>query len=273
MVIIISKGNRDNHRENKMNWKRCKVCDTVRRIEEFHVDKKNSDGHRNKCKVCVREYDKAYRAKNIEKRKKQKEVWYQKNKSKLKEYGKKYREDHKEEIGERMKVYYKDNKEKINAYTKQYHKENKEKLQIQKNAYRRNKRKIDINYRLKKNVSRAVNTAMRGTKNRRRTEELIGYPIELLKEHLEKQFIGDMSWDNYGNKENCWCMDHIIPQSFFNFFDEKEIKKCWSYRNLRPLNFIENSARKNKLDWTLIEEYNIQDLLPEKILLEDLEES
>ena len=34
-----------------------------------------------------------------------------------------------------------------------------------------------------------------------------------------------MTWENRGNDENCWELDHKIPQCNFDFNDEEEIKK------------------------------------------------
>lgn len=43
-----------------------------------------------------------------------------------------------------------------------------------------------------------------------------------------KNYIENMSWDNYGKE---WHIDHIIPCNAWNFSNEFE-NKCWNYRNL-----------------------------------------
>lgn len=59
----------------------------------------------------------------------------------------------------------------------------------------------------------------------------LGYSVEQLKEHLEKQFIQGMSWANYGK----WHVDHKIPVCKFNQLDSKEFAECWALSNLQPL--------------------------------------
>jgi len=74
---------------------------------------------------------------------------------------------------------------------------------------------------------------MKSGKGGRRTEELLGYSIAKLKEHLERQFLAGMSWANYGE----WHVDHILPVSGFEFTspDDDDFRACWALTNLRPL--------------------------------------
>jgi hypothetical protein len=61
----------------------------------------------------------------------------------------------------------------------------------------------------------------------------LGYTIEELMSHLEKQFTEGMTWENYGE----WHVDHIKPMSSFKFesVDDPEFKECWKLENLQPL--------------------------------------
>ena len=70
----------------------------------------------------------------------------------------------------------------------------------------------------------------------------LGYSIDDLKNHLQKQFDHKMTWDNYGIY---WHIDHIIPQSCLPYqsMSDDNFKKCWSLSNLRPLD-----AKTNILD-------------------------
>jgi len=65
--------------------------------------------------------------------------------------------------------------------------------------------------------------------------------IEQLKEHLEKQFDENMTWDNYGE----WHIDHIIPLSSAN--TEEEMYKLCHYTNLQPLWAIDNIIKANTI--------------------------
>ena len=63
--------------------------------------------------------------------------------------------------------------------------------------------------------------------------------------HIESQFTGGMTWDNYGNKDGQWSLDHIIPVTFFILTDEVEYRMCSHYTNLQPLWHLENIAKSN----------------------------
>lgn len=86
-------------------------------------------------------------------------------------------------------------------------------------------------------------------KNSRLTESLIGYSFAELKDHLEKQFVYGMSWENMGE----WHVDHIIPLSSFTISgaDDPEIKRAWGMPNLRPLWAKANIIKKDKMEFLL----------------------
>lgn len=63
------------------------------------------------------------------------------------------------------------------------------------------------------------------------------YTIPELCNHLEKQFLDGMTWDNYGP---VWHIDHVLPIASFqiNAADPgncPEFQACWALTNLRPL--------------------------------------
>ena len=66
-----------------------------------------------------------------------------------------------------------------------------------------------------------------GTKTGR-TEELLGYTAEELKNHLESLFKEGMTWENHGK----WHIDHKIPASYFTSIDQ--INECFALDNLKP---------------------------------------
>jgi hypothetical protein len=76
-------------------------------------------------------------------------------------------------------------------------------------------------------------------------QKAVGYTVEQLKEHLEKQFDDKMNWENHGT---LWHIDHIKPKSLFEYdsIDNPEFKKCWSLDNLQPLEAKENIRKSNK---------------------------
>lgn len=121
---------------------------------------------------------------------------------------------------------------------------NREKI----NQQYRNKCANDVSFRLRKNISRAINHALTRMLSNKKSSIMnyLPYNIEDLKSHLEKQFNDNMSWQNYGIY---WHIDHIIPQSCLPYMsmEEENFKKCWSLENLRPLeaklNMLDGSTR------------------------------
>jgi hypothetical protein len=63
-----------------------------------------------------------------------------------------------------------------------------------------------------------------------------------------------MNWNNQGTY---WDIDHVTPCSNFNLNNEEEIKKCYSWTNLRPCEKKENNCKNNKIINTLIENHKI----------------
>jgi hypothetical protein len=75
------------------------------------------------------------------------------------------------------------------------------------------------------------------------TFKIVGCTPDELKKHIESKFIEGMSWENYSH--NGWHIDHIIPLSSANTYDET-IKLC-HYTNLQPLWCEENYKKGNKI--------------------------
>jgi hypothetical protein len=58
--------------------------------------------------------------------------------------------------------------------------------------------------------------------------------------HIESQFYGEISWENYGE---FWHIDHVYPCCTFDLMDLEQVRQCWHYTNLRPLTKKENLSR------------------------------
>jgi hypothetical protein len=74
-----------------------------------------------------------------------------------------------------------------------------------------------------------------------KTFEIVGCTPEFLKEHLEKQFVDGMTWEN----RNKWHIDHKLPLSSAK--TEEELYKLCHYTNLQPLWAEENLKKSNKI--------------------------
>jgi len=110
--------------------------------------------------------------------------------------------------------------------------------------------KTNVAVRVHVSFSATMNSALRrklggsGSKGGRSWVGLVGYDLNALMRHLERQFVPGMSWDNYGE----WQIDHIIPVASFDFegTDDEDFRACWSLTNLRPLWQADNNAKRAK---------------------------
>ena len=107
-------------------------------------------------------------------------------------------------------------------------------------AYRRKREREDPSFRINRRISKAIWASLKGAKEFRKWEALVGYTLQDLMVHLERQFKDEMTWDNYGSY---WEVDHIKPISLFN---DSEFKLCWELKNLQPLEKTENRKKGNK---------------------------
>lgn len=82
-------------------------------------------------------------------------------------------------------------------------------------------------------MSTAIRLSLMSSKRRQKWEDLVGYSVEDLKRHIERQFLRGMSWENMAD----WHIDHIVPKSSFTYSSPEDdaFKACWALTNLRPL--------------------------------------
>jgi hypothetical protein len=85
----------------------------------------------------------------------------------------------------------------------------------------------------------------KGSKSSRKTFDILGYTLEELMRHIEKQFLPDMTWENYGD----WHIDHKVPLSVHNYEtpDDLDFKLAWALKNLKPLWAFDNISKHAKL--------------------------
>lgn len=226
--------------------KKCSKCGEIKPLTEFCKQKENKDGFRGSCKVCCNKYKREYYKKNPGKIKKINEKWAKNNPEKVKEY-EKYKRKY-------IKKYRKNNSEKVKKSKEKWIKNNPDK--VKKYRKKRYKRLSKIpSYKINNAISKGIRKSLKGNKNGRHWETLVGYTLEDLKQHLEKQFEDWMNWNNHGvysyGGERKWHIDHIKPMSSFNFEtpEDKEIKECWALENLQPLEAVENIKKSNRLNY------------------------
>jgi len=132
-------------------------------------------------------------------------------------------------------------KEKAKKREKKWCIDNKEKI----NANARNKRKNDINFKIKSNLRKRLSHLLRLSlvAKTEQTMSLLGCSIVYLKNHLESKFTQGMSFDNYGD----WHIDHIVPCNSFDLTILENREKCFHYSNLQPLWAVDNFIKGSKI--------------------------
>lgn len=197
--------------------KECTVCRKTKLISNFYKNKQEIDGHDYRCCLCCKQY----REKNKDKIK-----TYRPSKEKSKQYFVEYNQ--RPEVIKR--------KEEKKIIKKQNKKHRKLKTIEEKRETRRKRDYLRYNndpcVRLEKIIRSRLYKILKNNKGSKRTLEYIGCsPIEY-KQHIEKQFLPEMNWDNYNI---IWQVDHIVPTSFFNLKNHEDILKAFHYTNTQPL--------------------------------------
>jgi len=196
-----------------MSVKNCSKCNQTKDISNFCKHKNSKDGLQSNCKQCANLSSKQWKTNNPEKNKES----HQKN---FKKY---YTPKEKTPIDIR--------KQQIREY---------------QNEWMRNRRKnptVKLNNSIMHSIWKSLtkNNIQKDTK----TLQIVGLESwDKFKEYIESQFTEGMNWNNYGNKKDCWSIDHIIPKSLANNLEE--VKKLNHYSNLRPMWHLDNIKKSNK---------------------------
>jgi hypothetical protein len=241
--------------------KTCVRCKELKSLEEFEKSKKSNDGLLNTCKKCrkeikARSYRKKYDKEKIalinKERKEAKSNWYKDDKRNDPEkYKKKWNEQNKNRT-EIKKMWYQENKSRI---CKEINK----------------KRKSNVKEKINHNISNSIRKSIIRNKGGYSWESLVGYDINTLIEHLKNNVQDGFAFDDYLSSD-LLHIDHIIPVNFYSFesFNDKDFKKCWNFRNLRLIYKKDNLSKGRTIDKRLIIEYDITDLLPEGVNINDV---
>ena len=233
------------------NKKRCTKCGKKTPTTEYSQKIGCKNDLDSRCKICIRKYRNDWGKKNRKKLNKTIKLWRSKNKKYLYEKGKEWTENNREKCREAGRKWYAANKDKHSDARKlwckkhpkeckaKYQKEYRKKMSTQKGA-------------LDKRMGCVIWQSLRGNKKGRHWETLVGFSVEELRTHLEKQFTDGMSWKNFGE----WHIDHVIAKSRFNYEhpEEQEFRICWGLANLQPMWGKDNLSKHTKTmdEWNRI---------------------
>lgn len=196
----------------------CSKCELEKSIDNFNKG-------RTECKECSKKYKESVK----EQTKLQKQQYYLDNKEHILNRCKEYEKRNVEKVKIRKKKYRDSHKNEYRKYMETYKVNNREK----RRNYDNNKLKIDINYKVKRNLRGRIWSALKGLCKSKSTIELLGCSLEEFKQYLQLKFQLGMTWDNYGS--NGWHIDHIKPCDSFNLTNLEQQKQCFHYSNLQPL--------------------------------------
>ena len=182
--------------------KTCNKCGESKPLEEFYKQKTCKYGVRSHCKFCMNNSTMLYNEKNRE-------------------------TINRKQLENRNK-----NIEHCKARDKEYRAKNADRIrELNRNGQRKYKTTVkgklmtNLNDRMYKsltnqNVKRTISTL-----------EALGCTYEELKVHIESQFTEGMTWENHGK----WHLDHHIPCAAFDLSKEDNQRKCFGFKNVRPL--------------------------------------
>jgi hypothetical protein len=254
-----------------METKICSKCKKIKDVEEFNKRKDSKDGLSYWCKECfakqhkltytnkkeeISNYHKKYYIKNYDKLKDKRILDKDKTKIRHKEYYLKNKEyvqlktkEYDNKNKDKMKLahhnYYLNHIKKLRDKNKEWAKNNPEKIKLSRTKYYLTQ-KDTLKYKISKAIRGIIYWSVKEKKNGRHWETLVGYTLQELMQHLEKQFTEGMTWNNYGKRG--WEIDHKIPHSLWQYgsYEDREFKQCWCLANLQPMWGTENRKKYNK---------------------------
>ena len=249
-----------------MQTKKCSRCGDIKNIDEFSKHKLHIDGLQSYCKKCIYIYKKKYVIDNSEKVKQSRKAYRLNNHDKINKYNKQWNKNNPEKVKQHKKNHYlKDPerfKQKDRQYDKKYCSKNYKKISQRakkwrldhpedpehRSKYNKNRYKNDIEFRIITCCRGRIWRALKGYCKSAHSIELLMCSITEVKLYLESLWLPGMTWDNWGNTNGKWNIDHIIPCSFFNMLDPVEQYMCFRWQNMQPLWQTDNLEKSDKIN-------------------------
>ncbi len=129
-------------------------------------------------------------------------------------------------------------------------------------GYKKSSNAKKIDFYIKQSIIRSI----RKNRSGYIWERVLGFTLLDLKTHLGHNFSSEMNWENYGS---FWGIALIIPKSYYHYNGiNGEFRKCWSLKNMYPLEI--SKCIKRKIDIELVKKHNLYDCLPTGLLLDKI---
>lgn len=142
---------------------------------------------------------------------------------------------------------------KINSKRRERYKNDKnfkKKLNDYSVKYARERSKVDLNFKLRRQIGIRLYHALKAQGLARKpisTVKGLGCSLSEFREHIASKFQEGMTEDNNGIGEGKWNYDHIIPLASFDLSDDKQYLKAAHYTNYQPLWSKDNIKKSNKI--------------------------
>ena len=198
--------------------KPCTRCKKEKALGEFHTYKRSSAKGvktyvRSHCKLCQNEVSLAWRKANLERSRQFNRKSKARRRTGLEH---KPRQTHTERL----------------KYTR---------------AYINKRYREDPKFKLCQVLRKRLIGALKRNTKSASTLELLGTTVEHLRQHLEAQFLPGMNWQNHGQGEDKWQVDHMMPCASFDLTKEDQQQMCFHWTNMQPLWSKDNNAKSDKV--------------------------
>ena len=143
--------------------------------------------------------------------------------------------------------YHYENRERELENKIKHYRENRDQIHETQRLYKNNRRQTDPTIKLTSYLRNRTRQAFKAQNLRKNNKsiELLECSQQFLKDWIEFQLYGDMTLENYGK---LWHMDHCLPVSSFDLFNEDEMRRCFNWKNLRPMYSKDNIEKGNKIN-------------------------
>lgn len=180
----------------------CNKCKVEKELSKFHKEVRGKYGVKSKCADCITAISNNWKKNNQVREQESRRRWNEANKERHREATYKWRE------------------------------ENAEKHAKNVAEYQANRKKSDPQFKLLSNMRSLLynHLTRKDLKKHKKLEQYLGCSFNDFKSYIEKQFDGDLTWDNYGSY---WSIDHICPCNQAQ--NEEELTKLQHFKNLRPM--------------------------------------
>ena len=180
----------------------CSRCKEEKELSEFHKETRGKFGVKSKCSECITSISNQWKKENSVREQESRRRWNEANKDRHREATYKWREENADKHAKNVAEY---------------------------QAYRK---KTDPQFKLLSNMRSLLynHLTRKDLKKHKKLEQYLCCSFKDFKSHIERQFTGDLAWNNYGSY---WSIDHICPCNQAQ--NEDELTKLQHFKNLRPM--------------------------------------